>query len=247
LLRDSGLATAICVPQVPSIYPDAFFTEPKDPRERTRALGEAVRRFARFEPAVVMAVCGDPRGSTELAEMRRITIKGLRQAADIAADLGLTLGIEAYRASSGSLISGVPEMVALADDVERQNVGIIVDTWHVWDDADVLEHVRQHIDRIMGVQVCDWREPSRSWADRLLPGDGVIDWAAWFHTLDEAGYSGWYDLEIFSDNGTFGTALPDSIWDREPRDVVAEARTKFEALWASRRSQDGTAAQRSRA
>jgi len=238
-VRDRGLAAAICVPAVPSIYPDLFFTEPRDPRERTARLCDAIKRFANFEPAVVMAVTGDPRGVDDLGEMRRATVAGLREAARVAKDLGLTLGIEAYRKSSGSMISGVPAMVELSDEVGSSNVGIIVDTWHVWDDSEVLDDVRRHVDRIVGVQVCDWREPSRSWADRLLPGDGVIDWDAWFRTLDEAGYAGWYDLEIFSDNGLYGTPLPDSIWNRDPRSVASDGRRKFDEL--RRRSRGGSA------
>ena len=40
----------------------------------------------------------------------------------------------------------------------------------------------------------------------MLPGDGIADLAAMLGALDAAGWDGLYDLEIFSDNGTFGTA-----------------------------------------
>jgi sugar phosphate isomerase/epimerase len=158
----------------------------------------------------------------------------LRRAADVAADLGLTIGVEAYRKTSGSMVLGVQGMVDLADEIDRPNVGIIVDTWHLWDDPGVLDDVRRHVSRIVGVQICDYRNPTRSWADRVLPGDGVIDWAAWFRTLDQAGYEGWYDLEIFSDNGVFGNVWPDSIWSRPGREVAQDAMAGFASLWASR-------------
>ena len=68
-------------------------------------------------------------------------------------------------------------------------------------------------DRFVGVHIADWRDPTRGWADRVLPGDGVADLPALLGTLERAGWNGYYDLEIFSDNGTFGNAWPGSLWD----------------------------------
>jgi sugar phosphate isomerase/epimerase len=49
--------------------------------------------------------------------------------------------------------------------------------------------------------------------------------------LDRAGWSGYYDLEVFSDNGAWGTAYPDALWDVPPAELVARARTAFSELW----------------
>ena len=40
----------------------------------------------------------------------------------------------------------------------------------------------------------DWRDPTRGWCDRVLPGDGTIDLRAVLRTLRQAGYDGWYDV-----------------------------------------------------
>jgi sugar phosphate isomerase/epimerase len=234
LLAEAGLASTICVPTIPSIYPDGYFAQPVDPRERTKALCAAIRRFAPFKPVGILCVTGDPAGR-DRDEMRRVTVEGIKEAADVAGELGVTLGIEAYRATSGALINTVNGMLELADEVGRPNVGIIIDTWHLWDDADFLGNLTRNIDRIVGVQVCDYRNPSRSWADRVLPGDGVIDWKAVIAALDAGGYDGWYDVEIFSDDGTFGDAWPDSLWARDAHDLAAEAVTRFRATWAEGR------------
>jgi sugar phosphate isomerase/epimerase len=233
LLQASGLEASICVPEVASIYPDSYFTEPGDPDERRDALCSAIRRLARFRPTVVMAVTGDPTGR-DINEMRRKTVGGLRVAADVAGELGLILGIEGYRASSGSLVSTIPGMLALADEIDRPNVKIIPDTWHIWDDPGMLDDLRLNTKRFAGVQICDWRDPTRSWADRVMPGDGVIDWSAVFGALETGGYDGWVDLEIFSDDGRFGNAWPDSIWTRPPEDVAAQAVADFDRLWETR-------------
>jgi len=232
-LKDAGLAASVCVPMVPSVYPDAYFAEPREPAARVDALCAAVRRFAAFDPAAILVVTGDP-SDRDRAEMRRVTVDGLRTVADTAADLGQTLGLEAYRATSGSLISTIPGMIDLADEIDRPNVRLVVDTWHVWDDDGVFRDLERYADRMVAVQVSDWRDPSRSWADRLLPGDGVIDWENLFAALGRGGFGGWYDIEIFSDNGRFGNAWPDSIWSREASEVAAAAMTKFGSLLAGR-------------
>ena len=37
------------------------------------------------------------------------------------------------------------------------------------------------------------------------------------------GWDGFYDLEIFSDNGAFGIAYPDSLWDLDAAELAAGA------------------------
>ena len=56
--------------------------------------------------------------------------------------------------------------------------------------------------------------------------------------LEAAGYNGWYDLEVLSDNGMFGNNYPDSLWQVPPVQLVSRARAAFERLWTGRRSPD---------
>ena len=39
--------------------------------------------------------------------------------------------------------------------------------------------------------------------------------------LEAAGYEGWYDLEVLSDNGMFGNNYPDSLWQVPPVQLVS--------------------------
>ena len=85
------------------------------------------------------------------------------------------------------------------------------------------------------MHVSDWREPTRGWADRVLPGDGVAGVPAILAALDRAGWDGFYDLEVFSDNGSFGAAYPDSLWDVDPAELVARGRKQLVECWEERR------------
>ena len=63
------------------------------------------------------------------------------------------------------------------------------------------------------MHLADRRDPTRNTNDRVLPGDGIID----FRPLLEAlRWDGLYDLEIFSD-----AELPDSLWKEDPRALAA--------------------------
>ena len=53
--------------------------------------------------------------------------------------------------------------------------------------------------------------------------------------LDDAGWDGYYDLEIFSDNGAFGAAYPDSLWDLAAADLARRGRDAFIHIWQSKR------------
>ena len=45
------------------------------------------------------------------------------------------------------------------------------------------------------------------------------------------GYDGWFELEVLSDDGTFGNDFPDSLWKRDPVELIRAGREQFMQLW----------------
>ena len=234
-LRASGLRASACVPEVPSIVPDPFFTDPVDPGERRDELIRAIRRLAIFEPDTILVLTGSPEQHGP-EKTRRLIVDGLRAAAETAGELGLVLGLEPYRAEAGSLVTKLPDAMELIGEIDSPNVKLIVDTWHIWDLHGIHDHLRQYVDSIVAFQINDRRDPPRSWADRVLPGDGELDLPAFFATMDDAGFDGWYDVEVFSDSGLFGDDYPDSVWKRDPNEVATHAAAEFRRLWDARKA-----------
>jgi sugar phosphate isomerase/epimerase len=228
--RASGLGSATAVPAVPSVHPLPLLPGPDTVRERVDALLRSLEVLTPYEPAAILCFTGPgDRGAA---------VRGVREIAREAERLGLRLAIEPFQREgieSWSILSTLADAAAFVDEVGSGVVGIQFDVWHLWNSADVLDEIPRHAHLIAGVHVNDWREPTRGWADRVLPGEGVADLPAILGVLEEVGWDGFYDLEIFSDNGTFGNAYPDSLWNLDAAEVARRGREAFFNCWSKRR------------
>ncbi len=235
-LAASGLGSATAVPAVPSILPLPLLSGPEEPQQRIASLCASVHRLAAFRPAALLCFTG-PAGDRDPEEARATAVDGLRALAREAESAGVRLALEPFQREGiedWSLIGSLDEAAELIDEVGSDSIGIQFDVWHLWN-SDVLEQLPRHAHLIAGVHVNDWREPTRGWADRVLPGDGAADLPAILGVLDEVGWNGFYDLEVFSDNGAFGNAYPDSLWDLDAAGLARRGREAFTRCWSERR------------
>ncbi|HZQ15268.1 MAG TPA: sugar phosphate isomerase/epimerase family protein [Gaiellaceae bacterium] len=234
LFEASGLEPASAVPAVPSILPLPLLGGPEDPAERVEAICASVERLAPFRPAGIVCLTGTGAGR-DADEARATVVEGLRTVAAEADRHGLVVALEPYQRDGGELwtiASSIPEAVELIHDAgDPDGLGIQFDTWHLWNTPTLLDDIAREIDRFAGVHVADHRVPTRGWADRALPGDGPAGIPSILRALDEAGWDGLYDIEIFSDDGTFGDAYPDSFWAAPAEETLARARAAFERCW----------------
>jgi sugar phosphate isomerase/epimerase len=219
LLRASGLRATACIPAVPSILPLPPLPGPERPEERVEALCASVHRLAALEPECVLFLTGPGE------ERREAVLEGVRRVAEAARQAGVRVALEPVHLSQRdafSFVHSVPEAIALLAEAEAPDVGLLVDAWHLGDDPGQVEAA---VGRIYGVHVADRREPTRNLFDRVLPGDGVLALGEFLRAVGEAGYEGWYDVEIFSDE-----SFPDSLWTAEPGELASRARASMEAL-----------------
>jgi sugar phosphate isomerase/epimerase len=217
-LRASGLRVTNCVPLVPSILPNTVIEGPEDVETRIESLSASVRRFAAFEPDCVLCLTGRA-GERSDEEARQLVIEGLRRIAATANEVGVQLGIEPIHASQRdrlTLITSIPEALALLDEAGLPDVGIMVDLWHLADTPDIERHLADNVDRITGVHVADWFDGERG--DRALPGEGGSRTAELVRVLRDAGWHGAWDVEIFGD-----ADRPDSLWSLEVDDAARRA------------------------
>jgi sugar phosphate isomerase/epimerase len=203
--RASGLGAAAAIPAVPSILPLPLMEGPEDPAERVEAILSGIRRLAPFEPECVLFLTGP-------GDDRAAIVEGIAAIADEAREQGVRVALEPIQREFMGLwstVASLDEAVSLVDEAGAE-VGVMYDSWHLW--REPLEQIERHRERIRGVHLADWREPTRNTNDRVLPGEGAVDFGP---ILEALRWDGFYDLEIFSD-----AELPGSLWQEEPRTLA---------------------------
>jgi len=120
--------------------------------------------------------------------------------------------------------AGFVTTLAHADEVLAQvdepAVGVLFDTYHLWDDPGVLPWIEANAHRVVGVHVADW--PASDRADRVLPGEGICGVRELVDALVAAGWDGPLDVEIFS--------TPELFWGLEVDDAARRAHVAAVAL-----------------
>jgi sugar phosphate isomerase/epimerase len=235
-LRNSGLEPTVCWPAVPSVLPLTLFGGPQDPEDRVEAMCNGIRSLRSFNPVACGCVTG-AQGDYGKIEARQIVVEGLREAARVASSLGLRLALEPIHPSIAeqfTIITTIQQTIDLIELVGEGNIGISFDTWHSWDQPNLFEEIERYTSHFLIVHVGDYRQPTRSWCDRVMPGDGVANVPAILGALEAAGYDGWYETEVLSDNGLYGNAFPDSLWNLSPVELVRQGREALLRCWERR-------------
>ncbi len=220
-IAERRLRVTSCAPRIWTILPLpwASRTVPRfnfshmetDPGIRTRLICESLPRLACFEPDCILIGTG-PCGELSKPAALDVVVDGLARIAEAASALGLRVGFELTSARRGSPVSRLSDMARLIDVAGRRNIGVIVDVFHSAGEPGIHDELREFADRIAGVHVNDLPREERGPYDRVLPGDGRATASRFLAPLLAAQYRGWYELEVFSDDGTFGSVLPDSLW-----------------------------------
>jgi hydroxypyruvate isomerase len=115
----------------------------------------------------------------------------VRFAADRAAEQGATVLIEAVNTFENGpyLLSRTQEAIDFVDSVERENVRLQYDAYHMQRmEGNLAATIREHAGRFGHVQIAD--SPGRH-----EPGTGEIAYPYLLGVLRDAGYDGWVGLE----------------------------------------------------
>jgi sugar phosphate isomerase/epimerase len=220
LVRDAGLT-------VTTLCRGGFFTA-IDPVERAEALGDnhaAIDEAAALGTDTLVLVSGGlPAGSKDLRGARERVEDALAVLAPYAAERGVRLAIEPLHpmyASDRCVVSTLAQALDLAERFPAEQVGVTVDTYHVWWDDTAPEQIARAGagGRIHTFQLADWTTPLPEGVlnGRGQIGDGSIDMREWRGYVEAAGYTGPIEVELFNE----------ALWARDGREVLAETVARF--------------------
>lgn len=232
-LLDLGLEVGVCWPEVPCILPTPILSGPDSPSERLELIVESLHRFA-AAGAKGMACFTGPAGSYSAEAAFDIAADALRHLAREAAALGMFIAIEPMHESlqpTLSFLTGVEETRRMIDVIDDPAATVCFDFWHFADSQDPARDVRELIGIVSVVHLCDWRQPTRGWCDRVLMGEGVAPVVQFLRAFQQLEFKGLWEIEILSDNGRFGTSYPDSLWDVPSHLLLPRAQTAFQRCW----------------
>ncbi len=223
-LSASGLAvTGLCRG---GMFPAA------DPAGRKAAIEDNLRAIdaAKAINAVclILVVGGLPAGSKDIVGARQQVRDGLASILPHARAAGVPLAIEPLhpmQCADRACVNTMRQALDLCDALDPGQSGVIgvaVDVYHTWWDPELAAQIaRAGVKRLLAHHICDWLVPTTDTAlDRGMIGDGVIDLPRIRALVEAAGYTGYSEVEIFSER---------NWWRRDPDEVLAIIKERYPA------------------
>jgi len=192
----------------------------KDPAQRAatvdymKSLVEMVHQLEGTEVTVVPATVGKVIPDATPEEEWGWVVAGLQEVYDLAEQRGVRLALEPLNRFETYFLNRADQAMALAEAV-GPNCGVCLDVFHMnIEEKDMHAALRASASRLTDVHVAE--------NNRLAPGMGSVDWAAFVKTLDDIGYGGALTMEAVAPIDR----TPASPWtnqvEKNPVDITPE-------------------------
>lgn len=152
---------------------------------------------------LLVLVCGaEPGQSLEVSRTQIQT--GIEHLIPTAESLGVKLAIEPLHpmyADTRSAINTLAQANRMAESIHHDSVGIAVDVYHLWWEDGLEQEIKRcgSQGNLLAYHICDWKFPMDDMLnDRGLMGDGCINLPKIRSWVEEAGFTGFHEVEIFS-------------------------------------------------
>lgn len=135
--------------------------------------------------------------------VRRTFCDALQEIAAVADDFGVRLSIEPIHPGCGDEWSFVNDLKSTLEIIERvgsPNLGLVLDTYHVGMDEEVVGWLPDVIPHLHLVQFGDGRHSPIGEMNRCLLGDGSVPLRTIFETLTKYGYEGPFEAELIGED-----------------------------------------------
>jgi len=190
--------------------------------DNCRAVDEAK---ALGSPCLVLVVGGLPQYSRPGSAPSKDLAAAHAQAEDSIAELleyarsaEMPLSIEPLHpmfAADRACVNSMRQALDICDRLDPKRsgaLGVALDVYHVWWDFELAAQIKRcGLKRMHAFHVCDWLVPTTDMLnDRGMMGDGVIDIPRIRSDVEALGFSGYVEVEIFS-NHWWGLSMDEVI------------------------------------
>jgi sugar phosphate isomerase/epimerase len=164
----------------------------------------AIEQAAAIGAPSIVLVCGAD-GGQSLEKSREQIAEGIERILPAAISAGVRLAIEPLHpmyAGDRSAINTLGQANDLAELINSAWVGVAVDVYHLWWDPTLQSEIKRCglNNHLFAFHVCDWNVPTTDFLnDRGLMGDGCINVPQIRGWVEDTGFSGYHEVEIFSD------------------------------------------------
>jgi len=188
--------------------------------ERSQKLAQAAREL---NCNLLVPVPSPMQSGLSADEVRAKTARSLTQLADSCGQ-DINLGLEFLGIKECS-VNNLKDAIEIVRTVNRKNVGLVLDSFHLYLSGSQLTEMKEvDRDRIFLVHVNDSEPGDRSTmrdANRLYPGEGVIDLKRFAVDLAKLRYDSFLSLEL----------LRPSYWEEDPEKVAAIGRESLRKVF----------------
>jgi sugar phosphate isomerase/epimerase len=179
--------------------------------DNRRAIDEAVALSSPCLVLVVGALPGALSGTAAYKDIqlaRNQVFDGIAATLEYARGARMPLAIEPLhpmQAAERACINTLEQALDICDALDPQKsgaLGVALDVYHVWWDPKLAAQIaRAGRERLLAFHVCDWLIPTRDLLnDRGMMGDGIIELRKIRAWVEQAGYAGAAEVEIFSEH-----------------------------------------------
>lgn len=199
LLDDAGM-------NIVSLCRGGFFPS-VDVAQRQKAIDDnlfAIEQAIAVGAPMIVLVCGSDKEQS-LEKSREQIQEGIVKILPEAKKAGIKLAIEPLHpmyAGDRSAVNTLEQANDMTEAINSDFVGVAVDVYHLWWDNHLQEEIQRcgRNNHLFAFHVCDWKVPTLDFLnDRGLMGEGCINIPKIRGWVENTGFNGFNEVEIFSD------------------------------------------------
>ena len=151
-------------------------------------------------------------------------VTGLREAGLYALENGIRLTLEAWNRYETYLINRCSQALAMVNDINLPNVGVMGDTYHMnIEEENLGDALREVGDKLFYLHIAD--------SNRAAPGRGHIDFKEVARALRDIRYDGWVSMELLpAAADPFGGKVCEEFYDQYTEESIVFLKKLFSEI-----------------